>query len=76
MENNKNNPLHAENKTMPIAIDNNEETKKLWDIYNRKKQSKDLRSAILLSFVVFFLILLVVAGLYIILSTTDPTHSK
>ncbi|WGL60357.1 hypothetical protein QEJ31_01905 [Pigmentibacter sp. JX0631] len=76
MENNKNKLLHTENKTTPIALSSGDETKQLWKIYTKKKQSKDLRKAILLGFVVFFLILLVVAGLYIILSTTDPTHSK
>ncbi|MGY3805073.1 hypothetical protein ACWNT8_13490 [Pigmentibacter ruber] len=76
MENDKNLSCQTEINKTTFLMEAGDETKQLWEIYNKKKQKKDKKKAIFLSIVFFFLILLVFAGLYIILSTTDPTHSK
>lgn len=65
-----NSPQFSEN------IELQAETSKLWQQYSKKAHHKNIKHTVLLTFVFFILFSMVIIGLYIILSTTDPTHSK
>ncbi len=76
MVNSENNINKSSNLTQLQNTASQAEAKKLWQEYSRKKQHKNLKKTLILTCVLFLLAVFVIIGLYIILSTTDPTHSK
>ena len=76
METNPTDKLNNEHNTQQNNLTREmDEASKLWIQYQKQGSKKKLGACILFSFVVVIIVILVIVGLYIVFSSTDPLNS-
>lgn len=61
-----------EKKNNPVNVE--DEASKLWHQYNKRNVRKKIVFYILFYFCILIIFILVIIGLYIVISPTDPLH--